>query len=209
MLTSRGLGTVLGDLAAMGFNARWGVLGAANVGAPHQRDRIWIVAKWRGQLPYTQHDRIGWWEQQQESIEKETTKLANPNHQGVWSCGRGNGWQLDREDRAGIDNKTRSGKYAQPAEIGEPQNLEKEISNSTGIGLQGQGQHEQSINPTQSGNWKANYVKSIGSSDFWTTEPNVGRVVNGLASRMDRLKAIGNGQVPLCAATAWRILSGD
>jgi hypothetical protein len=28
-----------------------------------------------------------------------------------------------------------------------------------------------------------------------------------LASRMDRLKAIGNGQVPLCAATAWRILN--
>jgi hypothetical protein len=27
-----------------------------------------------------------------------------------------------------------------------------------------------------------------------------------LASRVDRLKAIGNGQVPLCAATAWRIL---
>jgi hypothetical protein len=28
-----------------------------------------------------------------------------------------------------------------------------------------------------------------------------------LAARVDRLKAIGNGQVPLCAATAWRILS--
>jgi hypothetical protein len=28
-----------------------------------------------------------------------------------------------------------------------------------------------------------------------------------LASGVDRLKAIGNGQVPLCAATAWRILS--
>jgi hypothetical protein len=27
-----------------------------------------------------------------------------------------------------------------------------------------------------------------------------------LASRMDRLKAIGNGQVPLCAATAWQLL---
>lgn len=45
MLTSRGLGTVLGDLAAMGFDARWGVLGAADVGANHQRDRIWIVGK--------------------------------------------------------------------------------------------------------------------------------------------------------------------
>ena len=45
MLVSRGLGTVLGDLAAMGFDAKWGVLGAADIGANHQRDRIWIVAK--------------------------------------------------------------------------------------------------------------------------------------------------------------------
>ena len=43
MLTSRGLGTVLGDLAALGFDARWGVLGAADLGAPHKRERIWIV----------------------------------------------------------------------------------------------------------------------------------------------------------------------
>ena len=70
MLTSRGLGRVLGDLASMGFDARWGVLGAADVGANHQRDRIWIVAKWRGQLPHAQHHRIRWWEQQQESFER-------------------------------------------------------------------------------------------------------------------------------------------
>lgn len=44
MLTSRGLGRVLGDLAEMGFDAKWGVLGADEVGAPHQRKRIWIVA---------------------------------------------------------------------------------------------------------------------------------------------------------------------
>jgi hypothetical protein len=30
-----------------------------------------------------------------------------------------------------------------------------------------------------------------------------------VAARVDRLKAIGNGQVPLCAATAWRILSAE
>jgi site-specific DNA-cytosine methylase len=45
MLTSRGLGRVLGDLAAMGYDARWGVLGAVDAGAPHRRDRIWIVGK--------------------------------------------------------------------------------------------------------------------------------------------------------------------
>lgn len=44
MLTARGLGIVLGDLAEMGYDARWGVLGAVEVGAPHKRERIWIVA---------------------------------------------------------------------------------------------------------------------------------------------------------------------
>jgi hypothetical protein len=34
----------------------------------------------------------------------------------------------------------------------------------------------------------------------------VPRVADGVTARVDRLKAIGNGQVPLCAATAWRLL---
>lgn len=44
LLVSRGLNRVLGDLAKMGFNAKWGVLGAGHIGGPHQRNRIWIVA---------------------------------------------------------------------------------------------------------------------------------------------------------------------
>ncbi|WP_233863513.1 DNA cytosine methyltransferase [Paraburkholderia adhaesiva] len=44
MLTVRGLGRVLADLAAMGMDARWGVLSAAGCGAPHLRERIWILA---------------------------------------------------------------------------------------------------------------------------------------------------------------------
>lgn len=44
ILTSRGLGRVLGDLAEMGFNARWGVFSAADAGARHLRERIWILA---------------------------------------------------------------------------------------------------------------------------------------------------------------------
>jgi DNA (cytosine-5)-methyltransferase 1 len=35
----------------------------------------------------------------------------------------------------------------------------------------------------------------------------VGRVANGVAARVDRLKAIGNGQVPVVAATAFNILN--
>ena len=42
--------------------------------------------------------------------------------------------------------------------------------------------------------------------DWWQTEPPVGRVVDGLAHRVDRLRALGNGQVPMAAATAWHYL---
>jgi DNA (cytosine-5)-methyltransferase 1 len=55
MLTSRGLGRVLGDMAKMGFNAEWGVLGAEAVGANHTRDRIWIVAYSNGYGSQTEH----------------------------------------------------------------------------------------------------------------------------------------------------------
>lgn len=44
MLANRGLGTVLGNLAAMGYDARWGVLGACNAGLLHKRERMWIAA---------------------------------------------------------------------------------------------------------------------------------------------------------------------
>lgn len=43
-LRTRGLSVVLRDLAAMGFNARWGVLGGRQFGADHIRERFWIVA---------------------------------------------------------------------------------------------------------------------------------------------------------------------
>ena len=43
-LLSRGMGTVLGNLAEMGFDAEWAVVPAAAVGAPHLRERVWIVA---------------------------------------------------------------------------------------------------------------------------------------------------------------------
>jgi DNA (cytosine-5)-methyltransferase 1 len=47
-LVSRGLGRVLGDLAALGFDAEWGVLGAHHAGAAHDRERIWIAANANG-----------------------------------------------------------------------------------------------------------------------------------------------------------------
>ena len=44
LLVSRGLDVVLSDLAQMGYDATWGIISAADAGAPHLRKRIWILA---------------------------------------------------------------------------------------------------------------------------------------------------------------------
>ena len=142
MLTSRGLGRVLGDLAAMGYDARWGVLGAVDAGAPHKRDRIWIVAD---ALPSGQR-----WEQRQ--------------------------GQDERNALADADCSQREGARF-----------------------------------TLGGDIK--HADAHASGAWWRQDPaevsqsGVGRMAHGVAARMDRLKAIGNGQVPAAAALAWRILS--
>jgi DNA-cytosine methyltransferase len=46
-LLTRGMGTVLGDLSTLGYDAEWHVIPASAVGAPHRRDRVWIVANAR------------------------------------------------------------------------------------------------------------------------------------------------------------------
>ncbi len=200
MLTSRGLGRVLGDLASMGFDAKWGVLGAADVGAPHQRDRIWIVAKWRGQLSYAQHDRIRRWEQQQKSIKETAGNMANTNRNGFNKSFR-NARSMDGTEQ---EKQTKESKSWGDAKVS---TVCCSLANPSSIRQQGQGQHEQPINSAQGNDWQADHVESIGRPQQWSVEPNVGRVADGVAARVDRLKAIGNGQVPLCAATAWRILT--
>ena len=45
MLRTNGLGTILERLAVMGYDCRWCVLGASDVGAPHRRKRMWLLAK--------------------------------------------------------------------------------------------------------------------------------------------------------------------
>lgn len=48
-LLIRGLDDVLGDLAALGYDAEWDCFPASDFGAPHQRQRIWIVANADGE----------------------------------------------------------------------------------------------------------------------------------------------------------------
>ena len=166
MLVRRGLGTVLADLAEMGFDAEWGVLSAANVGANHKRDRIWIVAKNK-----LAHSNLSRREQSNEKVQRKSPKQFNCD--GIQST-----QNVPDSNEQGSQGWVQDGVF-------DTEGWEKQsLGRVTKCGVRWQG---------------------IGNCD-WSSEPNVGRVVDGVAARVDRLKAIGNGQVPLCAATAWRLL---
>ena len=182
MLTSRGLGTVLGDLASMGFDAKWGVLGAADVGANHQRNRIWIVGD-----SIRKRRAEGWHDHGQDDGSKPATDGQHASQMADALC---NGLQGIRP------NGTVEGQIRLRCRTGSDQI--KQLRHIAGKGLSNW------INGTMG---QPRTLSEFKRPSWWSTEPNVGRVAHGVAARVDRLKAIGNGQVPLCAATAWRILS--
>ena len=205
MLTSRGLGAVLGDLASMGFDAKWGVLGANDIGANHQRDRIWIRAEQMGNTdhngqiaseicasPVERSDSSSSWQEQTRQLERSSeqyAELANTK-----CMGRQEGTSERRESQ----NQETSSQFNN---CGEASGAGKTIANTECSGLEGwEDCGKQEVT------WTWGSGTSIGHADWWSTEPDVGRVAHGVAARMERIKAIGNGQVPLCAATAWRIL---
>jgi DNA (cytosine-5)-methyltransferase 1 len=226
-LLTRGLGRVLGDLASLGYDCRWTVLGAADVGAPHQRDRFWLRAERRDVFPYAEHERTGWRKQQQEGIAEAPMAhadsiasqiggddSADAQSGGCWGAGQIGGGN----DDLGIADTAEDGEVADADSLREPQpqgpkrkewgrlgNGSDEVAYAALSGLE---RHR--FSASKPGDKSSISYAGAGDSDdnsWWESEPDVGRVANGVAARVDRLKAIGNGQVPLCAATAWLILT--
>ena len=132
MLLNRGFERVLNDFSKLGYDCKWGLISASSIGAPHERNRIWLVAK---------------------------TNVSNSPSQ--------------RLQRGGKNRK-----IARPLGLRSREGCNKE-------------------------------QRFWYSSNYWEIEPGMGRVANGIPCRVDRIKAIGNGQVPLCAATAWRLLNDE
>jgi len=225
MLTLRGLGVVLGDLSEMGFNAEWGVISAADVGAPHKRDRIWIC----GTHPDSErwNDRISDW--QERSVLRDSNWDAEkdkPERQG-WQRGIGEvgaDVAYPISTGTGVETHRSCGQRRKSTNTPQSEILRQEDGQTCTEGISPDSNNvANSTSKRQSGSWiswewcssaqdrerQASYVESIGRPEQWSIEPNVGRVANGVAARVDRLKAIGNGQVPLCAATAWRVLESS
>lgn len=140
-------GAILSDLAECGFNVRWTVLGASDVGGHHIRKRVWILA-------YTNDERR--W--------KATVS--------AW-----------RQNQAVARND------------GETQH----VADSSSFRCE-------AVRTENKNEWQTR--RDARQCGWWASEPQVDRVAHGVAARKHRLSALGNGQVPLVAATAFKYLMG-
>lgn len=219
-LRTRGLGTIIEGLATLGYDCRWCVLGAGHIGANHRRNRIWIYA-------YAHDER-----KRNEPIDAEMEGSSKPDGLVVESTDpreqRGRSRCLSRRVETEIPDVESKGcrscvggnppdadlkRLAERKSVGH--NIEQKCASiKRGVSSQ------TIIDPSdadcqtlreQSGRCcgEEGQNETISRVTSWWDIPRFAGMDDGVANRMDRVRATGNGQVPGVAALAWRILRGE
>lgn len=183
-IRTKGRHIVIGDLVARGYSWRDGILGAADIGAPHRRDRWWLLAHLANPDRFRQTP-------QPDIVDPPALVGAGAGTERGAGC-------RDSAARAAIADRDQHERPALLADAGRdgPQDP-----------VQGEGADAP----------EGDQIQAAAGCDqrpgWWQAEPPVGRVVDGVAAGAhgrwsERIKCLGNGQVPLCAAVAWKVLGG-
>jgi len=191
---SLGLSTVISDLEEDCYRATWGIFSAREVGAPHQRKRVYILA-----------------DSQSKFGKRGFAKRVGSGKSQKTIGGRGAFESVADTSSKGLQGSQRLGTAR---EEGVPRGLTPECSDQLAdticsrseTGIPGSERPNQEGNSgitdncdSEQGGWQ------IGM--HWPPEPGLGRVVDGCADRVDRIRLLGNGVVPQTAAKAWTVLS--
>jgi DNA (cytosine-5)-methyltransferase 1 len=170
-LRNRGLDTVLGDLAASGYDAEWDCLPASCVGAPHLRDRLFVVA-----YPHRDQRRM------EQKSEQARSLATDPRH--------------DRPARPLADTHQQG--ELQPLRSleesrGRPRNRGPPLADAHRVRLE-----RRLFDRNDAREWTARTGR-LPHTRNWQPEPRVGRVAHGIPRRVDRLRCLGNSVVPQLA----------
>ena len=214
-LRSRGLDEVLRSLSEIGYDAEWHCLPACAIGAPHRRDRIWIVAYSQGQR-YTcgepeneaskEREIEGGREAQglRQSEPSDTHRvrndasMANANATG---CLR----QVQTQSEERRSDLVASGRGEEMADTHYPRLqgrisaiLQERASERAAWSSSALADTESAISEGDGAeqDWQQSRLTD---PSWWLLEPNVGRVANGVPFRVDRIKALRNAIVPQIA----------
>lgn len=171
-LLVRGFESVINNLSEMGYNAAWCIISAADLGAPHLRKRLWI-------LGYSSGER---WKARRKNYGKHDRSKPCSDGEHTFSVADTD----SNERKTGHQQRIRWNEQGQTL-------IDKgslDVSD-TGCALLEIGKTKKK-HPT--------FERKNITGQWWTVEPRLGRVVNGLADRVKRIEALGNGQVPVVAA---------
>lgn len=174
LLANRYFGQILGDLAESGYDCEWDVIGASDVRAPHRRKRIWVLAKASvGTGVDAEWHSLGQagWNQSQYVSHSSSNGVANPQEQSERAglCAS----EPTRERRRRFGNGSGQGEAVPDPKR---ERLEGEPQGGAETGA---------INRSRNG----------GDSGWWSVEPDVGRVVNGMAYFLDLFRTVRYGAV--------------
>ena len=215
---------ILGDLAEALYDFSGDCLSAASFGAPHRRDRLWIVA--------TDADGRGAYAEQKPAAggcvaadaggHGSGQSLADATEprfsQGQRQAGRParnnarrarfNGLGATLANTRGARN-VGGGSETAPGSSSETEGRRETLAHAEGERLQ---RIEKCSSSSSSSEIPQPRSESAGIGSrvggWWSVEHGMGRVVDGMANRGHRLRALGNGQIPIVAATAFLELSG-
>ena len=231
---SLGLRQVIDDLEGLGYATTWGIFSAAEVGAPHQRKRVYILAYASGagrqQVTRGSHEDEAAHERRAstqthisagdgegrragaladaDSAGQQPSEWQPRSSEARHNAGRGSETLANTDSQRQRGRAETAGRQAgQVAEGSSATNVAHAVSEgSQGRLPRGQDQERQN---QQGHAGRSSTAHRQPEPISWATEPDVGRVVNGAAFRVDRLRLLGNGVVPQTAAKAWIVLNAQ
>jgi DNA (cytosine-5)-methyltransferase 1 len=203
---------VVGDLAALGYDCRWGIVSAADAGAPHLRKRWWCLAYANGvrqQQPQGRERNVGG------RVGDGGQAMADSGGDGLHGQKIAGGFQQEKPEPKLCCTSTT---YAD-GELGSARRPESARQNGASGLADGGGdladttdtgdvRRERRAGGAEESDGGCGGSPEDGRGEWWATEPAVGRVAHGVANRVHRLKAIGNGQVPAVLKLFWGIITG-
>ena len=209
-LLSRGLGDVLGNLAKIGYDAEWHCIPAAYVGAPHRRDRIWIVAypsrdvRAERQTCGAERERTGASCESVDAADAKRDELREQSGRLGGADGPGSAeFANDGKERAlanaEADGRSERSGWDAQAHSGEGRERQSDVeqSGSDVDDSDGKGLAQREACSWEAGTENGRPPRDESAiSGQWIVEPDVGRVAHGVPSRVDRLRALGNAVVP-------------
>ncbi len=220
-LLCRGMGDVLGDLAEIGYDAEGDCVSAADVGAPHLRRRIWIVAHAIGDG--VRDESIAEQRSGGATIVERAGEVSDDSSERTRRLPVRSGRQI----KTAPDFEWSGASLADAAKRGQPvcgQSSRRDgfaarsgeaVANASGGRFQVCPALPQGESPAQSCGeavpdsteqrppltlqlGKPESVRDAANTSRWPVEPDVGRVAHGIPKRVDRLAALGDAIVPQC-----------